>query len=348
MSQIPKNYDEYELDDFIADEFFVRWVKYAESEADYFWKKWLVNHPEKAPLIAQAQDFVLSVSYRHRAEPTELEFLQVLEGIHRKEQVAAKERAWVKWWRYAAGIGVFLSISWAAYWFGGHHPAGEQAALPPPQEQVWVERTNPAGQKSSLLLPDGTRVRLNAASSIRLEQGLNGQTREVYLTGEAFFQVAHDSARPFIIHTGQVSTTVLGTSFNVRAYPQEDLMVAVESGKVAVGESGQPSVLLDADDLLEVNTLNKDFILKRDTDIGRYTAWQSGVLVYQDSPLSDIVRDIERWYGVSIQITGGVAITARYDGYFDNQTLENVLQGLCYVSNLSYRKEGKKVVLSKK
>lgn len=246
-------------------------------------------------------------------------------------------------------VSLFLGVGATAFWLLWQNPEAELAQVnKQPQEQVWFERSNPAGQKSNLVLPDGTRIKLNAESSIRLEQALSGKVREVYLTGEAFFDVAHDSTRPFVIHTGEVSTTVLGTAFNVRAYPKEDLTVAVESGKVAVGENGQAPVLLDADDLLKIDVYNKDILLKRDADITAQMAWRSGILVYQNALLSEIVRDIERWYGIEVEWSNSAGDQGRYDGHFDNKSLENVLQGLCYLSEMKYEIKGKKVVLSKK
>lgn len=161
------------------------------------------------------------------------------------------------------------------------------------------QATRPSEYKY-LLLPDSTQVWLNAGSTLEVPASFGRTDRKVVLSGEAFFDVTHSERLPFIIYTGRVSTEVLGTAFNIKAYPDlERIVVAVKKGKVKVNFANAPVAMLTMGQQVSIG--NKDYQVKEkrvkaeDAD-----SWQQGRLVYDDYTIQDIVSDLERVYGVKI------------------------------------------------
>ncbi|MGE7777297.1 FecR family protein [Chitinophaga sp. NPDC101104] len=154
-----------------------------------------------------------------------------------------------------------------------------------------------------LSLPDGTQVWLNTASTLRYAEDFGRKARTVYLSGEAYFDVAHNGELPFIIHTGNISTTVLGTAFNIRAYPgQADVIVAVSSGKVKVQYGKEKSATLTGGQLVKVRP---EFIhddAPRSIATKDAAPWKDGNMLYDGEKLADIISDLERTYDVRIRL----------------------------------------------
>ena len=162
------------------------------------------------------------------------------------------------------------------------------------------------GQKLSLVLSDGTKVKLNSESKLTYAREFEGDTREVILEGEAFFEVFRDESQPFIVKTNDITTTVLGTSFNVKAYPDDDAVeVAVLTGKVEVEESrplagGQvQKAMLSPNELVSYSFSDRK-MTKQSGDISDRIAWKDGRLILEMVTLGEALQDLEKWYGVEI------------------------------------------------
>ena len=160
-----------------------------------------------------------------------------------------------------------------------------------------------AGEQRTFDLSDGSTVMLGAASTLRLAEGFGGSMREVHLEGQAFLRVVHDSARPFVVNAAGTRTIDLGTAFEVRAYPNEAVRVAVTEGMVEVRrDSGMvgDSTVLQPGDVAEVPTTGET-VVKRQVNVERLLGWTRGELVFEDTPLSDAARDLERWFDIQVR-----------------------------------------------
>lgn len=180
---------------------------------------------------------------------------------------------------------------------------GTTGTLGGPVALVTNELRTGAGEQRSFELSDGSTIVLGAASNVRIADGFGTTTREVFLEGQAFLRVVHDSTRPFIVNAGGTRAIDLGTAFEVRAYPNEGVRVAVTEGLVAVHrDSGAAvdSAVLQPGDVAEVPTTGA--IVKRQLNVERLLGWTRGELVFEDVPLSDAVRDLERWFDVQVRI----------------------------------------------
>jgi ferric-dicitrate binding protein FerR (iron transport regulator) len=196
---------------------------------------------------------------------------------------------------YAAAAVVLLAIG--CIWIFNLRQHLQIAAVPALTRKV-TERS----EYKYLLLPDSTQVWLNAASTLEYPKQFEKDKRVVSLSGEAWFDVKHANKQPFIIRTGKVSTRVLGTAFNIKAYPgRENITVSVSRGKVQVNyEEKEVAVLTKGQQVKVDNTGNH--VVEKKTIVTEAAAWQQGNLVYDDESLGDIIADLERIYDVTIRV----------------------------------------------
>lgn len=205
-----------------------------------------------------------------------------------------------------------------------------------------------SGEKKQFLLPDGSTVVLNACSQLRypVEFSDSPRQRSVILKGEAYFDVAGDAAKPFIVTAEHFNVHVLGTAFNVKSYETDDLVgVNVERGKVKIEMQGA-SVQLTAHERITVNTVSGDFNKQR--DYGEAAVWRKGWLRFNHTPIRDVARELERVYSCRIVFREGQEFDNLISGEHDNQSLESVLRSLEFASGITFKKENNQIVLYKK
>jgi ferric-dicitrate binding protein FerR (iron transport regulator) len=207
------------------------------------------------------------------------------------------------------------------------------------------------GAKSKVQLPDGTQVWLNADSRIIYNEDFSGNTREVNLTGEAYFDVVRDENRPFIIHTSAIDLKVLGTAFNVRSYAEEmNTETSLIRGLVEitlVKSEDHKKIILKPNEKLIVNNIDATVIKNnhdkrsqipimtlgkvsyKNTNSGAVeTLWIENKLAFDDEPLEDIALKVERWYDVKVSITDEKLKKESYTATFEDKTLQEVMEAL--------------------
>lgn len=199
--------------------------------------------------------------------------------------------------RYAAAAVVAAGIVCGSWWTGGRLTERRLVAAAQP-----VSISTPKGVKSELLLPDGSRVRLNGGTRIAYP-ALFGRERRVEVDGEAFFEVAHDDAKPFVVVTGQVASTVLGTTFNVHAYAEdENIRITLASGSLLVdGGPGSRRVRLHPGEQGFFEKRSRMLTL-REVDVDHILSWREDKLYFRAEPLESIARSLERQFNVEITI----------------------------------------------
>lgn len=157
------------------------------------------------------------------------------------------------------------------------------------------------GELREVILPDGSHIWLNSASSIRWALPFDEKVRSVELSGEAFFDILHADKVPFVIHSGPVTTSVLGTSFDVTAYPcQKNMTVSVQSGKVKVQAGDKVLAILEKGKRVRVSADTTPY--QKNIDTLAIAAWRTGNLVYKDETLEDIAADLQRVFRDSVEI----------------------------------------------
>jgi ferric-dicitrate binding protein FerR (iron transport regulator) len=275
-------------------------------------------------------------------------FNQIRQNIHLHDSIPEERNSNIRrslaWYRYAAIISFFIAATVVVFWLVQQN---QRAAVK--YEPALVTKSIPKGSKLKLYLPDGSIVWLNADSKLVYPESFEQGQRIVQLHGEAFFEVVRDTLRPFIVQTGNLSIRVLGTSFNIRALPQyNDIKVAVATGKVSVGEQSANSetgkVLLEPSQMAVYHKVKKNLEIQP-CNIEELTSWKDGVIIFNEASIEQIVEELERWYGVEFILDSDLKTGQSINARFDNQTLEYLLDGLSYMSDIKYRIEDKKVYL---
>lgn len=196
----------------------------------------------------------------------------------------------------------------------------------------------PADQKKEITLADGSRVWVNAGSEIAYPKAFNGKTREVYLSGEAYFDIAHDASKPFIIHTGKVITTVLGTAFNIREDQSKNTVeVTVTRGKVSVANGEKLLGILVPNQQISFNT-SKEQAVKGTVDANLVIAWQQGELHFDDVSFADAVSQLRQRFNVKIDFTNDKLKSCRFTGtVLKGAKLDKILKVICAFNQATYQ-----------
>jgi transmembrane sensor len=195
-------------------------------------------------------------------------------------------------------------------------------------------------------MQDGSKVLLNSGSSVRFIKNFEEDKRVIYLMGEAYFEVSKDTLRPFSVITGDVTTTALGTSFNISAYPHEVLKISLVEGKVEVdvAPTKDSRVLLEKGQALKIN-INSGDVKKEQFDSELVLAWTKKKIIFQGVKLAEAVRILENWYGVKFKFQNSPSPDLLLYGVFQDETLENILEGLSYSVRFRYKIKNDEVII---
>jgi len=203
--------------------------------------------------------------------------------------------------------------------------------------------STPTGGQYNIVLADGTKVYLNAVSSIKYPTQFNGDKRLVELDGEAYFEVAKDKSKPFIVKSDNQSIEVLGTHFNVHAYANESVVkTTLLEGSVAVSFKNQKSILKPGQQSNVSDNFAKIKIREVDTD--EAIAWKNGRFKFDNADLKTVMRQLERWYGIKVEYRGDVSDVRFSGGTFMNKNLSEVLKVL-ELSNIKFKVEGRTIIV---
>lgn len=203
--------------------------------------------------------------------------------------------------------------------------------------------STPTGGQYNIVLADGTKVFLNAVSSIKYPTQFNGDQRVVELDGEAYFEVAKNKNKPFIVKSGVHNIEVLGTHFNVHAYDNESaIKTTLLEGSVAVSSKNQKIVLKPGQQSSVSANSNKIGIKEVDTEAA--IAWKNGRFKFDNADLKSVMKQLERWYGIKVEYRGDVSDVRFNGGTFRNKNLSEVLKVL-ELSNIKFKVEGKTIIV---
>lgn len=346
-------YSNYQTHDFLQDEAFIKWVREPDEESTAFWEGWLQNNPLQTATVAKAKELVLILDFPEVVDTaTEEECQEVFEKVlaadrYNPVNISSSETKpqWIKTFRKLAAI-MMIPILGFIYWSFLEDVENE---TPLKAEMSWITKVSPKGRKVSLRLSDGTTVKLNSGSSLRFPSYFSDTVREVHLVGEGFFEVNHDTTRPFNVYTNQLKIEVLGTSFNVKAYGNNNVQkVSLLKGKVALALKEDrtntfPVILkpMEAGMYSEKNHLLNKEIFNTKEDI----SWVDGVLYFHKATFDEVVQRLELWYGVEIKILKTPERITGLIGEFNNTSINKVLETLSHTSGFKYEIKDKTVII---
>lgn len=220
-------------------------------------------------------------------------------------------------------------------------------------EPVCYTAIAPKGSISQNILPDGTIIYLNSGTEIKYEEPRSGENlRQVYINGEAWFDVAKNKKRPFIVHTPYYSVKVLGTQFNVKCYEDDETVATtLEEGSIQVLNSekfklAENVTLIPGEQILFNKT--ERTISKRNVDTNIFTSWRKNKLIFLDMTFGELVKLLERKYGVEIEVADKSILKEHYSGTIKNETITEILNIVQNTHPIKYEVKGQKIVIQKR
>jgi len=323
----------------------LEWIDGSKSNQKLFFEMkdiWEVSHA--------------STDSRFNADLSWEKFKEQLDSKEQEEEKGRRRQIFYSFLKMASIVIISIGLSWLAF------------SLTTAKKPLTAknEVITPIGSKTQIVLPDGTKVWLNSGSNLTYYSDYNGQSRDVVLSGEAFFEVVKNPNKPFVVKTGKIDIKAYGTAFNVKSYPSDHFVeTTLINGKVtieqlstkktlAVLKPNQKSIYYKEDigpNLIKILKLNKqnnskdsiievdanENILLAQTNTETVTAWKDQKLYFTSETFDEIATKLERWYGVTIHLQSDELINERFTGKFThNEPLVQVLEAIKITTPISY------------
>ncbi|MDB5089179.1 MAG: FecR family protein, partial [Mucilaginibacter sp.] len=206
--------------------------------------------------------------------------------------------------------------------------------------------STPRGGTYQVVLSDGTKVWLNAASSISYPVAFTGKERHVSLSGEAYFEVAKNKEMPFYVRINNVQVKVLGTHFNIAAYSDDnEITTTLLEGAVQVTKNNTHSLLRPGQKAIVNN--NSDNIAVSDADIEDAMAWKNGYFIFDDDDITGIMKKVSRWYDVNVSYQGNVSDQKFGGTFYRSKSITELLQYLEKIGKNHFTVEGRRIIVMK-
>ncbi|MCT1523676.1 FecR family protein [Sphingobacterium hotanense] len=277
----------------------------------------------------------------NESEEVKAEFAEIMKRVSVGEN-KRKAPLYMGILKYAASVAIICSAAWMLFQHKHKAPHQEETAV------IAMEgKTTAEGQKVKIVLKDSTVVYLAGGSSLKWPETFKkGETRDVYLEGEAFFEVRKDSLSPFIVHSGKLRTRVLGTSFNIYAYSNDNqFTVSVRSGKVQVSDLSNEQTprqlsLLTAGMKLSYSNADGKYAVSTDNPTEDTNAWVVNRFVFADANLKEVLERLERYYNVKFEYKSTCPNAGHmFNATFENMNISEVMEQLQLMSggNIQYK-----------
>lgn len=346
--------------EFIQDDRFVQWVLFPDAANTTWWEQWMAAHPERVPVLEKARSMVLALGKSSKPAAVNEMLLEEVYAVldhhlqeeHRVEKSAPIRRMLhYKWWGAAAAVlgGIVLVFIYLKK--DNKMLVAEKLKSHIEDQQLIRENTTNVNQVA--YLTDGSSVVLKAGASIKHALFLWHSQREVYLKGDAFFDIAKDAARPFFVYTPELGIRVLGTSFNV-SEKNGSLTITVKTGKIAVyilADKQQHTYIVTPNHQIRFNTRTAAFVADS-LDNRQLAAIQPATevssFVFDNTPVTTIFNALEAAYGIKINASEEVFGKCMITTTITNESFENKLKIICAAINAGYTIRGDQVYITGK
>ncbi len=352
--------EKMDIADLLADETFINYCKKSSPEDVAFWENYIIENPDRRLLIEYAHEKFLQLfnaladadleeqvtRLQHRIDLTEPAPVIKMEGFEKKKN----NRILPMLLKWPVAAVLLVAVLFTIVYFNN----GSNKSI-----KTFVAAY---GERKNIQLPDGSDVTLNAGSKIEIREGFGVSTRDVYLEGEAFFDVKHNAKLPFIVHTPAMDVKALGTAFNVKAYLNEkitetslirgliEVTLKEENNRTMLLYPNQKikwehpltktgnnnsSMVISGDSVNGVDSLVKKLVLTDNGNI-KEIAWKQNKLIFDNELFGDIAILLERWYGAKIEFKDDTIRNYRFTGDFEKEDLNTVLDLLKESRNFNY------------
>jgi len=351
-----KNFRLYDITDFVLDEDFIRWVHEKNSVDNAFWNNWLRQHPDKHLVIAEARQIVESIKIEQKVineQEVEFEIERLLQTIYeqprgyitRMVSVSAK-----KWW-YAAAVFIIAMTGIGYFFLNGRKESQKFAYATLTSSRHLIENVNTSNKPVTITLPDGSVIELASNSRVSYSNGFDSfSTRDIYLSGQAFFKVTKNPGRPFRVFANEIMTKVLGTSFTVRSFEKDaTIQVTVRTGRVSVysqaAANTKETVTPNKLDGIIV-TPNQQLVYQKSEQKFQKILVESPLIivqpaidrsmVYEDTPVEKVFDQLSKYYGINILYDNELLKKCTVTADLTNETFYHKLDLICKAVGVGY------------
>lgn len=291
---------------------------------------WLSEECNKAAYMELRSLYIAVQEKSSSYHPNQEYYLKQLTSQLQLGEKGKRKRTMIptKKWRYTAAAAILLAVLLTGTFYAGRHTL---------QSANHQQTVTTYGGKTRILLPDGTEVWLRGASTITYPSAFQKKERIVKLSGEAYFEVAKDKSKPFIVNAlDRISICALGTRFNVIAAPSENnIVVSLLEGKVKLPH-GSKSYLMKPGDEATYCKQTDSWLLRSNADVSNKILWRKSQLRFENEPLGSIAAKLESWYGTTIEVDNELKNMHRYTFTLRSEPLEEVLRIMNRINPMSY------------
>ena len=367
-----KDFRLFEITDFVMDEDFSRWVFQNNQTDTEFWNNWLKLNPDKYLIVAEARQILESLSIDDEQVPQQKIQHEVNRlfatinsepsQIHKAARVTSISS---KWW-YSAAVVFICSIAGLLYFNEPHKAAGKDQYkyISQVSARRLIENINTSGREAKIALPDGSIVQLAADSRISYANSFDSSsTRDVYLSGEAFFSVVKNAEQPFRVFSNEIITKVLGTTFTVRSFETDSVIqITVKTGKVSVYTQVNSSsskevaskklggILLSSNQQLVYAKTAQTFqkIISESPSIVIPGGIMEQNMAYEDVPLHQVFAQLSKAYGIDIIYDNEILKNCTVTADIRNESFYRQLDLICDAVGAKYELMDGQVVIQSK
>ncbi|UFH57955.1 FecR family protein [Spirosoma sp. KNUC1025] len=322
---------DFTVEDFCKDPTFIRWVLSPTDESNRFWQSFMADYPHKVADIRLAIDYVKTIQFRE-IEPTQQDLARLKQRIWKDIEQPDRQTAPVQtvhwyqrpYWAAAAVVLLVASIGFAWWTYQANSALTYQTAY---------------GKIQEIKLADGSVVTLNANSKLKVADNLADRpVREVWLEGEAYFDIAKRKGAKFIVHTPEAQIEVLGTEFNVNTR-RDQTYVVLEEGKVQLSTDNQSMVVMKPGDMATVSPKSRQIQLKRvQPDV--YDAWKASYIILDGKSLLEIINSLEDTFGVTISLSDSLLMDRKLTGKLRTDVADDCIENLGIILDANVKKTG--------
>ncbi len=317
-------YLNFKAEDFCEDTDFIHWVVSPSEELNQYWNSFVKSYPEKENEILMAKEFIKTFHFVEN-NPSELQIALLKERIWTDLEAPKEKPLWWKKPKYwAAAASIFTIISLGIYWFN---------------KQTTFYSTE-YGQIQKINLPDGSVVTLNAHSTLRhSEDLLTNNKREVWLEGEAYFDIAKRNGAKFIVHTSEVEVEVLGTEFNVNARRKQTKVILYE-GKVKLVSPNAMPLVMKPGDMVTVSDKKIPIQIKT-VQPEQFDFWRNSMLDLDNKTVAEVVEILEDTFGISIEFENSQLLNKKLSGKLNLKSTDDLIENLALILDTDVTKTPK-------
>lgn len=311
----------------------LEWFRNSASKdeiLEFYQQRWTEASEDELPAEIQGR------MYLHIKER-----MHEIENQHREEEKRTfkLKSSFTRFLPYAATILLCISISFSFYLYTQKNLSATNEYI------VSAEK----GQRASVTLPDGTKVWLNSHTELRYKSDYGVKERNVFLNGEAYFEVSKDKEHRFVVNAGEMAVEALGTAFNVKAYNEDpDFVATLFEGSIKAGTGDDNNVILTPDQHVSLNRKSKSLTVGISENVLYARMWRNNELAFEKEKLDDIAVLLNRMYNVQLKFKSDKLRQYRFSGVIKNNSLDNVIEIISLTAPIIYESHGDTIILDEK